>query len=389
MNKNLFTCEVIFDLDNKKLKISQLSEQMTRPGFWEDSPKSIQIINQIKTLKASLHPWEEIYHKHRELTELVSVLEERDKDLIADINKNLDELSQGLAQLEFKTLLSQEFDHCNAILSINAGAGGTEACDWAGMLFRMYSRWADKKGYKSKSIDLLLGEEAGIKNITFLIQGDFAYGYLKSERGVHRLVRISPFDANKRRHTSFASVDVIPEIEDNVQLKLDDKDLYIETYRSSGPGGPHMQKSDSAVRITHLPSGIIVQCQNERSQYQNKQTVLKFLKARVYQLEKQQKEDKLARKIGVQKQKIEWGSQIRSYIMHPYSLVKDHRTDYEIGNVNAVLDEPGIEVIGNVIDLRNEAHIRWITKLGFRLTGVTTQLGGYNFETFYKRRRDE
>ena len=354
MSKNLFTCEVIFDPDNKKRKISELSEHLTKPGFWEDSQKSTQIINQIKTLKASLHPWEEVYHKHRELTELASILQERDKDLIADINKNLDALSQDLIQLEFKILLSGEFDHCNAILSINAGAGGTEACDWAGMLFRMYNRWAEKKGYKIRSTDLLLAEEAGIKNVTLLIQGDYVYGYLKPEKGVHRLVRISPFDANKRRHTSFASVDVIPEIEQDIQLKLEDKDLRIETYRSSGPGGQHMQKSDSAVRIIHLPSGITVQCQNERSQYQNKQTALKILKARIYQLERQKKDDRFARQFGGQKQKIEWGSQIRSYIMHPYSLVKDHRTNYETGNVNAVLD--------GEIDSFIEAYLKkWVT----------------------------
>ena len=338
MNKSLFTYEAIFDLDNKKRKILELSQQMAKPGFWEDSQKSTQIINQIKTLKADLQPWEEVYNKHNELVELFSILEEGDSDLIVDINKNLSALSQHLDQLEFRALLSGKFDHCNAILSINAGAGGTEACDWAGMLFRMYSRWAENRGYKSKSTDILWGEEAGIKNVTFLIQGEYVYGYLKTERGVHRLVRISPFDANKRRHTSFASVDVIPEIEEDIQVKLEEKDLQIDTYRSSGPGGQHMQKSDSAVRITHLPSGIIVQCQNERSQYQNKQTALKILKARLYQLERQKKEEKFDRQFGGPKQKIEWGSQIRSYIMHPYSLVKDHRTGYEIGNVNAVLD---------------------------------------------------
>ncbi len=338
MNKNLFTCEVIFDLDNKKRNISELSQQMAKPGFWEDNQKSIRIVNQIKTLKVSIQPWDEVHNKYKELAELVHILDEKDTDLIADIDKNLNALSQDLAKLEFRILLGGEFDHCNAILSINAGAGGTEACDWAGMLFRMYSRWAEKKGYKSKSTDLLLGEEAGIKNITFLIQGEYAYGYLKSEKGVHRLVRISPFDANKRRHTSFASVDVIPEIEEEVELKLEDKDLRIATYRSSGPGGQHMQKSDSAVRITHLSSGIIVQCQNERSQYQNKQMAFKILKARLYQLERQKKEKEFARQFGGQKQKIEWGSQIRSYIMHPYSLVKDHRMDYESGNVNAVMD---------------------------------------------------
>ena len=354
MNRNLFTYEVIFDLDNKKRKISELSQQMAKPGFWEDSQKSHQIINQLKTLKANLEPWEEIYNKHKELVEFVHILHEEDADLITDVNKNLDIVSEDLARLEFKTLLSHEFDHCNAILSINAGAGGTEACDWAGMLFRMYSRWVEKKGYKFKSTDMLLGEEAGIKNITLLINGEYAYGYLKSERGVHRLVRISPFDANKRRHTSFASVDVIPEVEENIQLKLEDKDLHIETYRSSGPGGQHMQKSDSAVRITHLPSGIIVQCQNERSQYQNKQTALKILNARLYQLERQKKEVEFARRFGGQKQKIEWGSQIRSYIMHPYSLVKDHRTDYEMGNVNGVLD--------GEIDKFIEAYLRKVIR---------------------------
>ena len=338
MKKNLFTYEAIFDLDNKKQKIDELTQQMSRPGFWEDSKKSTQIINQIKTLKVFLQPWEELYNNYKELAEIVPILDEKDTDLIADTNKDLNTISQNLARLEFSTLLSGEFDHCNAILSINSGAGGTEACDWAGMLFRMYSRWAEKKGYKTRSTDMLLGEEAGIKNITFLVQGEYAYGYLKAERGVHRLVRISPFDANKRRHTSFASIDVIPEVEEDVQLKLEDKHLRIETFRSSGPGGQHMQKSDSAVRISHLPSGIIVQCQNERSQYQNKQMALKILKARLYQLERQRKEEEFARQFGGQKQKIEWGSQIRSYILHPYNLIKDHRTEYETGNVNAVLD---------------------------------------------------
>jgi peptide chain release factor 2 len=311
---------------------------MAEPGFWQDSQESAQVVSQVKSLKSSVEPWQDLYNKYKDLVELVHILDEKDSDLIADINKDLDALVQRLADLEFRTLLSEEFDNSSAILSINAGAGGTEACDWAGMLFRMYSRWAERKGYRLRTTDVLFGEEAGIKNVTFLIEGECAYGYLKSERGVHRLVRISPFDSNKRRHTSFASVDVIPEIEEDIQINLTEKDLHIETYRSSGPGGQHMQKSDSAVRITHTPSGIIVQCQNERSQYQNKQTALKILKARLYQLEKQKKEEEFTRQFGGKKQKIEWGSQIRSYILHPYSLVKDHRTDCETGNVNAVLD---------------------------------------------------
>ncbi|MFH1577735.1 MAG: peptide chain release factor 2 [Candidatus Omnitrophota bacterium] len=326
------------DLDNKKQRISELSEAMASPGFWKDNQKSAGVVSQLKVLKAVVQPWDVIDNKYKDLVELVEVLDKNDADLAGDINKDLDALSQDLAGLEFKTLLSGEFDYNNAIISINAGAGGTEACDWAGMIFRMYSRWAEKKAYKLKTTDSLYAEEGGVKNITFLVDGEYAYGYLKSEKGVHRLVRISPFDANKRRHTSFASVDVIPEIEEDIQLKLEDKDLSIETFRASGPGGQHMQKSDSAVRIIHLPTGIVVQCQNERSQYQNKQTALKILKARLYQVERQKKEEEFSRQFGGQKQKIEWGSQIRSYTMHPYTLVKDHRTEYESGNVNAILD---------------------------------------------------
>jgi peptide chain release factor 2 len=243
-----------------------------------------------------------------------------------------------LDKLEFKTLFSEEFDKNNAILSINAGAGGTESCDWVNMLLRMYNRWAENHGYGVKTIDILIGEEAGIKNVTALIEGEYAYGYLKAERGVHRLVRISPFDANKRRHTSFASVDVIPQVEENVDIKLEEKDLRIDVYRSSGPGGQSVNTTDSAVRITHIPTGLVVQCQNERSQYQNKQTALSILKARLFELERQKKEDQLLKHYGTQKKKIEWGSQIRSYVMHPYNLVKDHRTDYETGDVNKVVD---------------------------------------------------
>lgn len=311
---------------------------MSVSGFWDAPYESSKIVKQLKNLKSTVEPWEEAYKKYQELKELAQILKDQDKELITDLTKDINILLNELNKLKFSILLGEKFDKNNVILSINAGAGGTESCDWAGMLFRMYNRWAENKRYNTKTADILFGEEAGIKNATLLIEGDFAYGYLKAERGVHRLVRISPFDANKRRHTSFASVDVIPEIGQDLEIKIDDKDLVIETFRASGPGGQHMQKSDTAVRITHLASGIVVQCQNERSQYQNKQTSLKILKARIYELERKKKEEELLKQYAQEKKKIEWGSQIRSYIMHPYSMVKDHRTDYQTSDVQQVMD---------------------------------------------------
>jgi peptide chain release factor 2 len=311
---------------------------MSEPGFWDDNEQATKLINQLKRLKASIEPWEKIAQKAAELEELAGILKAGEHDLISAANSDLEALFKDLAGIEFKTLLGGHFDRNNAILSINAGAGGTESCDWVSMLLRMYNYWAERHGFGIKTTDILFGEEAGIKNVTALIEGEYAYGYLKTERGVHRLVRISPFDANKRRHTSFASVDVIPEVAEDVQVKIEEKDLRIDVYRSSGPGGQSVNTTDSAVRITHIPTGIIVQCQNERSQYQNKQTALKILKARLYELEREKKEQELKRQYGQAKQKIEWGSQIRSYVMHPYNLVKDHRTDYETGNVNAVME---------------------------------------------------
>lgn len=233
--------------------------------------------------------------------------------------------------------MSDPVDRSNAIFSINSGAGGTEACDWANMLLRMYSKWSDKRGYSIEILDTLQGEEAGIKNVTAIIRGEFAYGYLKTESGVHRLVRISPFDANKRRHTSFASLDVIPEISDDIKIDINENDLKIDTFRSGGSGGQHVNVTDSAVRITHLPSGLVVQCQNERSQYKNKAMAMKILRAKLYELERKKKFEELTKRYD-EKQKIEWGSQIRSYVMQPYSLVKDHRTGFETSNVQAVMD---------------------------------------------------
>ncbi|MCM8801060.1 MAG: peptide chain release factor 2 [Candidatus Omnitrophica bacterium] len=325
------------EIEVKLKRIQEISSQMLLPGFW-DNPDSTNLVKELKSLKATVEPWQTILEKYQELKELAEVLDGKDRDLIVYLEKEIDSLFLQLKELESKTLLNQEFDKNNAILSINAGAGGTESCDWVSMLLRMYHRWAERHGYRVKIIDMLVGEEAGIKNVTILVEGEYAYGYLKAERGVHRLVRISPFDANKRRHTSFASVDVIPQLPEEQQVNIDEKDLRIDVYRSSGPGGQSVNTTDSAVRITHIPTGIVVQCQNERSQYQNKQTALSILKAKLFELERQKKEEMLLKQYGGPKKKIEWGSQIRSYIMHPYNLVKDHRTDYQTSEVDKIMD---------------------------------------------------
>jgi peptide chain release factor 2 len=311
---------------------------MSSPGFWDNAENSTRVVKELRNLKSSVEPWETAFKKYRELQELADILKSCDKELLSDLAKNIDTLSDEVQNLEFKTILGGEFDRNNAILSINAGAGGTESCDWVEMLLRMYTRFAESRRYKVKTIDLLAGEEAGIKNVTTLIEGEYAYGYLKSESGVHRLVRISPFDANKRRHTSFASVDVIPEIEEDIDIKLEEKELRIEVFRSQGAGGQSVNTTDSAVRITHIPTGLVAQCQNERSQHQNKQTALKILKARIYELEKEKKEQELFKQYGSQKKKIEWGSQIRSYVLHPYNMVKDHRTGLETADVSKILN---------------------------------------------------
>jgi peptide chain release factor 2 len=311
---------------------------MSTAGFWDDAVNSAKVVTQLKNLKSAVDPWQLIFKKHQELQELANMLKIQDQEFILDLERNVTTLLKEVDELEFKSILGGELDRNSAILSINAGAGGTESCDWVGMLLRMYTRFAERHRFNVKTIDILPGEEAGIKNVTVLIEGDYAYGYLKAERGVHRLVRISPFDANKRRHTSFASVDVIPEIAEDADIKLEDNDLRIDVYRSKGAGGQSVNTTDSAVRITHVPSGLVAQCQNERSQYQNKQTALKILKARLYELEREKKEQELLKQYGGQKKKIEWGSQIRSYVMHPYSMVKDHRTGLETGNVSKIMD---------------------------------------------------
>jgi len=352
IKEKLKELKVFLDIERKEKRIEELNLIMSKPDFWKDTEGSAKIIEELKGLKQGVLAWQKLFEKAKEIEEFI-VLAEEDKELFDRLKEDTDILEEDISKIEFSLLLSGEFDRDSAILSINAGAGGTEACDWAGMLLRMYSRWSEDRGYKVKMTDILPAEEKGVKSATVLIEGEYAYGYLKAERGVHRLVRISPFDASKRRHTSFASVDVIPDIETDVEVKVEEKDLQIETFRSSGPGGQHMQKTDSAVRIKHTPTGITVQCQNERSQYQNKQTALKILKARLFELEQEKKKEKLA-EIYPKKEKIEWGSQIRSYILHPYNMVKDHRINLETSDVQKILDGD--------IDMFIEAYLR--KKLG-------------------------
>ncbi len=327
----------IFDLQQKKERLGGLNKLVQSPDFWQDPLQAKRSIQELNLLRRQIEPFLNIVHRFDDLKELAAISEGKDKDLVEDLVKDATELIQDIESLEFKVFLSGRNDIRPAIISIHAGAGGTEACDWAAMLLRMYTRWAEKKGYSLEVVDFLPGEEAGVKSMTAIISGDYAFGYLKNEIGVHRLVRISPFDANRRRHTSFASVDIIPEIEEDIEVDIKANDLKIDTYRASGPGGQHVNVTDSAVRITHLPSGIVVQCQSERSQYKNRQTALKVLKSRLYEQYKKEKLKKLEEDWD-EKKEIAWGSQIRSYIFHPYSLVKDHRTKLEKGNVQAVMD---------------------------------------------------
>jgi len=337
------------DISSKKSEIERLQETMNAPDFWNDQDTAGKVVRELKYARSIVEPFERLAFKVDELEELADICSE-DPDSLPEIMQELDGLEPDIERLETQALLSDPFDKNNVILSINAGAGGTESCDWASMLLRMYTRWAERKGFQVSMVDMLAGEEAGIKNVMLNIEGEMAYGLLKSEKGVHRLVRISPFDANKRRHTSFVSVDVIPEVEEDVEIEINPDDLRIDIFRSSGPGGQSVNTTDSAVRITHLPTGIVVQCQNERSQLQNKTMAMKVLKSRLYEKRRKEQEEVMAKEHG-QKQKIEWGSQIRSYVMHPYSMVKDHRTDAETGNVPRVMDGD--------FDMFIDAFLRW------------------------------
>jgi peptide chain release factor 2 len=311
---------------------------MTAPDFWEKGETSQKILKERASLLESISAWKQNWKEAEEMEILLQLIEEQgDEKEAQELWEKIQKSEEAIAQLEFRRMLGGEHDASNGIVSINAGAGGTEAQDWVEMLLRMYLRWAEKKDFKTEIIDILTGEEAGLKNVTFMMSGPYAYGYLKAEVGIHRLVRISPFDAGARRHTSFASVFVIPEISDDVAIDLDEKDLRVDTFRSSGAGGQHVNKTDSAVRITHLPTGIVVQCQNERSQHKNKATAMKILRARLYELEMSKKAERFD-ELHNNKKEIAWGSQIRSYILHPYKMVKDHRTNLVIHQADRVLD---------------------------------------------------
>ena len=325
-------------LDDLRRELEELKEEMNADGFWNDLERSTHVNRRIAAIEGKIKHYESLVSAVDDLEVMIDLAnEEDDESMLEEITAESARLDEQIEALSLETLMRGDYDDSNAILSLHAGAGGTEAQDWTQMLYRMYTRFAERMGFSVKLLDLLEGDEAGIKSVTFEVSGDYAYGYLKSERGVHRLVRISPFDANARRHTSFASLDVSPIIEDDGEIEIRPEDLRIDTYRASGAGGQHVNRTDSAVRITHIPTGIVVQCQNERSQVQNKEMCFIWLRARLAELKEQQRQEQMGEIKGELK-KIEWGSQIRSYVFQPYTMVKDHRTGYEAGDVNAVMD---------------------------------------------------
>ena len=325
---------------------------MEAPGYWDDVERSQAGMKELNGLKEEKEQFESLQGQYEDIETLLEMgYEENDASLIPEIQAELDDFVEKLESMRIRTLLSGEYDRNNAILKLNAGAGGTESCDWAGTLYRMYTRWAERKGFSVEVLDYLDGDEAGIKSVTFQVNGENAYGYLKSEKGVHRLVRISPFNAQGKRQTSFVSLDVMPDIEDDIDIEVNQDDLRIDTYRSSGAGGQHINKTSSAIRITHIPTGIVVQCQNERSQHQNKDKAMQMLKAKLYLLEQQKQAEKLSGIRG-EVSDIAWGNQIRSYVMQPYTMVKDHRTSAEVSNVDGVMD--------GKIDPFINAYLKWI-----------------------------
>ena len=328
----------IFDLTNKEQELETLQEETAKPDFWNDPPTAQKITQRISTLRNDVEQYGQLHAQLEDLQLLLGLaIEEDDQSVSQEIQADLKGITEAVEGIEFKLMLSGEHDPNNAILSIHPGAGGTESQDWAAMLMRMHLRWCEARNYKIETIELLPGEEAGIKSATILVTGEYAYGYLRAEAGIHRLVRLSPFDFNNRRHTSFAAVAVSPEISDTIDVEIDPVDLRVETYRSGGAGGQHVNRTDSAVRMTHLPTGIVAQCQNERSQHKNREMAMKVLRSRVYEYYQAQRDEEISKLQG-DRLGIDFGSQIRSYVFHPYRLVKDLRTGVETGNIDAVMD---------------------------------------------------
>ena len=322
----------------KERRIEELERKIEEPGFWDNPEESQELMKELKNLKELVETIHNLYSSYEDIGLLIEMgYEDEDPEMVKELEEEIHTFEEVFEKLKIQTLLSGEYDSCNAIMTIHAGAGGTESCDWAGMLYRMYTRWAERKGFSIEVLDYLDGDEAGIKSVTFQVNGENAYGYLKSEKGVHRLVRISPFDAGGRRHTSFASIEVLPEIAEDIEVYINPDDLRIDTYRASGAGGQHVNKTSSAIRITHIPTNIVVACQSERSQIQNRETAMKMLKSKLFDLKEKEQKETINDLKGEQKD-IAWGSQIRSYVFCPYTLVKDHRTNYEVGNVQTVMD---------------------------------------------------
>lgn len=343
----------IFDLINKENLLKEMEQQTLESDFWNNKQKSESHIKDMNILKNKIESYRELWKYYDDCKILVEFIDLGEDEFQNELIEKYKKLNKIIDNFEVNMLLNSEYDKNNAIMTIHSGAGGTEACDWAEMLYRMYMRWCNKHNYKTEVIDMLVGDEAGIKSITFQINGINAYGYLKSEKGVHRLIRISPFDANKKRHTSFASIDVMPETDEEIEISINDNDLKIDTYRASGAGGQHVNMTDSAVRITHLPTKIVVTCQNERSQIQNREKAMKVLKSKLFEIEIKRKEDEL-KKIQGEISEISWGNQIRTYVFQPYTSVKDHRTNAEIGSVSSVMD--------GEIDNFIKSYLKWNTK---------------------------
>ena len=332
------TWVIHFDISKLETELKELEAKTIQDGFWNDQKNSNKVLAEIKNRKGKVTKFKELLNELNNIKELIDLVEmEEDKSLEDEINSNTKKIEKEIEKFELQTLLSGKYDSNNAILTLHPGAGGTESQDWAEMLYRMYTRWASKNGYEVKELDYLEGDEAGIKSVTFVVNGENAYGYLKGEMGVHRLVRISPFDSGGRRHTSFASLEVIPEIEDDVDLYINPDDIKMDVFRASGAGGQHINKTSSAVRLTHIPTGIVVACQTQRSQIQNRENAMKMLKSKLLDLKERENKETIEELKGVQRD-IAWGSQIRSYVFCPYTMVKDHRTNFETGNIEAVMN---------------------------------------------------